>query len=176
MNREIRRKERTEREVKQLRAELEEKQAEIIDLAEETSSVQESVGKLEEALVEQRKLNDGLQYNLETLNTTIGDLEAQLEANTQTVQVMEQDAEKRVQEVCERDTVIEQNRSELTKVTKEREELKKKLSAAEAAKSAVELDKGKLREEGAALRKQIDELMEQAGVLSLQSAGRLFSN
>ena len=162
MNREIRRKERTEREVKQLKGELEDKQAEIGDLAEESSSVQQSVSKLEEALVEQRKLNDGLQYNLETLNTTIGDLEGQLEANAQTIQVMEQDYGRRVKELSERDAVIEQNRSDLSKAAKETEELRKKLCSMEAAKGDVEVEKGKMREESVSLRRQIDELMEQA--------------
>ena len=162
MNREIRRKERTEREVKQLKGELEEKQAEIGDLFEESSSVQKSVIKLEEALVEQRKLNDGLQYNLETLNTNIGDLEGQLEANAQTIQLTEQDYGRRVQELSERDAVIERNRSDLAKAAKETDDLKKKLSGVEAAKAEVEAEKGKMREEGASLRRQIDELMEQA--------------
>ena len=162
MNREIRRKERTEREVKQLRAELEEKQVEIGQLAEESSSVQESVSKLEGALVEQRKLNDGLQYNLETLNATIGDLEGQLEANAQAAQIAEQDCGRRVKELAERDAVIEQGRAELARAAKEIEELRKRLSSAEAAKGEVEAEKGKMREEGAALRRQIDELMEQA--------------
>ena len=162
MNREIRRKERTEREVKQLKGELEDKQAEIGDLFEESSSVQKSVSKLEEALVEQRKLNDGLQYNLETLNTTIGDLEGQLEANAQTIQLMEQDYGRRAKELSERDAVIEQSRSDLTKVAKETDELKKKLTGVEAAKGDVEVEKGKMKEESALLRRQIDELMEQA--------------
>lgn len=60
MNREIRRKERAEREVKQLRGDLEEKNKEIEELKAAKSSIQITVERLEHSLNEQRTTNDGL--------------------------------------------------------------------------------------------------------------------
>ena len=60
MNREIRRKERAEREVKQLRGDLEEKNKEIEELKASKSSIQITVERLEHSLNEQRTTNDGL--------------------------------------------------------------------------------------------------------------------
>ena len=158
MNREIRRKERTEREVKQLRTEVEAKVAEIAELAEDSASVQESVGKLEDALVEQRKLNDGLQYNLETLQATISDLEGQLETQAQTVQQMEAEAAKRADEISEKERVISQAKLDVGRGNRELEELRKKVASAEKGKTEVEHDRTTLKGELAGLMKQIEEL------------------
>ena len=68
MNREIRRKERAEREVKQLRGDLEEKNKEIEELKASKSSIQITVERLEHSLNEQRTTNDGLVKQLVSLS------------------------------------------------------------------------------------------------------------
>ena len=91
MNREIRRKERAEREVKQLKGDLEVKNKEIEKLNNDKLDIQGSVGKLEQSLNEQRLTNDGLNKQLESLNQSLVDLQKQIESQTVSIQQLEQE-------------------------------------------------------------------------------------
>ena len=91
MNREIRRKERAEREVKQLKGDLEVKNKEIEKLNNDQVDIQGSVGKLEQSLNEQRLTNDGLNKQLESLNQSLVDLQKQIESQTVSIQQLEQE-------------------------------------------------------------------------------------
>ncbi|XP_059079555.1 cilia- and flagella-associated protein 58-like [Tigriopus californicus] len=158
MNREIRRKERTEREVKQLKSEVETQVKENEVLKSEKSSIQSNVLRLERSLVENQKLNDGLQEQLQALSVNVEELEGHIELQTLTIQQTEQESKKTVQDLSAKDEAISQGKMEILKAHKEYEELKKKLLGVEKSRENLEMDRFKLKEDIMELKKQIAEL------------------
>ena len=60
--------------------------------------IEANVGQLETSLSEARALNDGLEKRLETINSTIGDLQVQIDTQASTISTLEQENEKKAAE------------------------------------------------------------------------------
>ena len=92
--------ERAEREVKQLKADVESKNRDIDRLNIAKNKIQTNVGQLESSLSEARILNEGLEKRLEAVNSTVGDLQVQLDAQASTIATLEQENEKKALEIA----------------------------------------------------------------------------
>ena len=91
--------ERAEREVKQLKADVESKNRDIDRLNVAKNKIQANVSQLESSLSESRLMNEGLEKRLETVNTTVGDLQVQIDTQTSTISTLEQENEKKASEI-----------------------------------------------------------------------------
>ncbi len=157
MNREIRRKERAEREVKQLKGDIEEKNKEIEKLNSDKVGIQASVGKLEQALNEQRTINDGLVKQLDSLNVCVGDLQKQIEAQTVSMQQLEQEVTHKTGEIHAKEEEVTKSKLEMARASRELEDLKKKMVILEKAKEDLTADRAKLKAEVAELKHMFGE-------------------
>ena len=91
--------ERAEREVKQLKADVESRNRDIDKLNVAKHKIQANVGQLENNLSEARILNEGLEKRLETINSTVGDLQVQIDTQASTISALEQENEKKAVEI-----------------------------------------------------------------------------
>jgi len=147
MNREIRRKERAEREVKQLKGDIEVKNKEIEKLNLDKVEIQGSVGKLEHALAEQRTTNDGLIKQLDLLNQVVVDLQKQIESQTVSMQQLEQEVTHKTGEIHAKEEEVTKSKLEMARTSRELEDLKKKMVVVEKAKEDLTADRAKLKTE-----------------------------
>ena len=91
--------ERAEREVKQLKADVDSKNRDIDRLNLAKNKIQTNVGQLESSLSESRILNESLEKRLESVNSTIGDLQAQIDTQASQLSTLEQENEKKATEI-----------------------------------------------------------------------------
>ena len=91
--------ERAEREVKQLKADVDSKNRDIDRLNQAKNKIQTNVGQLESSLSESRILNESLEKRLESVNSTIGDLQAQIDTQASQLSTLEQENEKKATEI-----------------------------------------------------------------------------
>ena len=91
--------ERAEREVKQLKADVESKNRDIDRLNVAKNKIQANVSQLENSLSESRLMNEGLEKRLETVNATVGDLQVQIDTQASTISTLEQENEKKASEI-----------------------------------------------------------------------------
>ena len=91
--------ERAEREVKQLKADVESKNRDIDRLNQAKNKIQTNVGQLESSLSESKILNESLEKRLESVNSTIGDLQATIDTQASQLSTLEQENEKKATEI-----------------------------------------------------------------------------
>ena len=91
--------ERAEREVKQLKADVESKNRDIERLNVAKNKIQTNVGQLESSLSESRIMTEGLEKRLEAVNSTVGDLQIQIDTQASAIATLEQENEKKAGEI-----------------------------------------------------------------------------
>ena len=128
----------------------------------ESTQVQESVVKLEESLLEQRSLNDGLQGQLESRNAAMGELQGTIEVQSLNLQQVEQDLAKKQEEIIAKEKEVAQGKAELAKVLKDLDEAKKRSRDVEKSKQDVDQDRARLKGDLQELKKQIKDYKHQA--------------
>ena len=85
--------------MKQLKADVESKNRDIDRLNVAKNKIQANVSQLENSLSESRLMNEGLEKRLETVNTTVGDLQVQIDTQASTISTLEQENEKKASEI-----------------------------------------------------------------------------
>ena len=63
------------------------------------NKIQTNVGQLESNLSEARILNEGLEKRLDTVNSTVGDLQIQIDTQASTISTLELENEKKATEI-----------------------------------------------------------------------------
>ena len=85
--------------MKQLKADVDSKNRDIDRLNQAKNKIQTNVGQLESSLSESRILNESLEKRLESVNSTIGDLQAQIDTQASQLSTLEQENEKKATEI-----------------------------------------------------------------------------
>ncbi|PNH05361.1 hypothetical protein TSOC_008387 [Tetrabaena socialis] len=178
--REVRKKERMEKEMKELRTQLEVRSGDIKQKQLQVTATEEQVGKLEQMLRESKLATEKVQkeYNLlnEKMQKLHHDLEEQIHTNTQ---LLAENSAKQV-ELKVKEEEIAAIKSEALRVNKLREQTMKKTKQLEEQRSEVEKERDTLRGELAALerdlegkqkevdteKKKLEELMRERDVLT----------
>ena len=63
------------------------------------NKIQTNVGQLESSLSESRQMNEGLEKRLDTVNSTVGDLQIQIDTQASTISTLEQENEKKAGDI-----------------------------------------------------------------------------
>ncbi|KAJ7531789.1 hypothetical protein O6H91_14G058500 [Diphasiastrum complanatum] len=154
--REVKKKERMEKEIKDLKASVEAKQNEIKLKQAAVTEAQEQVAKLDHSLREQKQVVEKAQKDLDAVNQKVtklhSDLEEQIHANTQ---LLAENSQKQV-EVKIKDDEIQSIKTEAMRVNKIREATLSKLKAAEKAKEEVESQREELHSQIQGLEREIE--------------------
>lgn len=154
--RELKRKERMEKEIRELKVSLESKQNEIKSKQQEVADSQEQVEKLEHQLREQKQLADKVQKELDAVNQKVtnlhSDLEEQIHANTQ---LLAENSQKQV-ELKIKDDEIQAVKSEVVRVNKIREATVVKLKAIEKQEAEAESQREEMRNEIQAMAREVE--------------------
>ncbi|KAL3144393.1 hypothetical protein ABBQ32_004147 [Trebouxia sp. C0010 RCD-2024] len=156
--REARKKERLEGEVKQLKSALEARQADIKTKSAAAQQSEEQVKRLEQMLRESQGATDRLQKEFNLLNEKVQklhhDLEDQIHTNTQ---LLAENSQKAV-ELKQKEEEILQVKAEAAKVAKVREAAIAKLKSLEKQKAEVEKTRDDIKGEVSYLEHEIDSL------------------
>ncbi|KXZ47347.1 hypothetical protein GPECTOR_36g70 [Gonium pectorale] len=178
--REIRKKERMEKEMKELRQQLEVRSSEIKQKQMQVTTTEEQVGKLEQMLRESKLATEKVQKEYNMLNEKMQklhhDLEEQIHTNTQ---LLAENSAKQV-ELKVKEEEIAAIKQEASRVNKLREQTMKKTKQLEEQRAEVERERDTLRGELSALerdleakqkevdteRKKLEELMRERDVLT----------
>ncbi|KAI5082160.1 hypothetical protein GOP47_0001903 [Adiantum capillus-veneris] len=154
--REMKKKERLEKEIRELKVSLEGKQAEVKGKEQEVVENQEQVEKMEHQLREQKQLTDKVQKEFDAVNQKVtklhSDLEEQIHANTQ---LLAENSQKQV-ELKIKDDEIQAVKAEIVRINKLREATVMKLKAVEKQKEEAECQREELRGEIQNMGKEVE--------------------
>ena len=82
-----------------MKADVESKNRDIERLNVAKNKIQTNVGQLESSISESRLMNEGLEKRLETVNSTVGDHQIQIDTQASTISTLEQENEKKAGEI-----------------------------------------------------------------------------
>eukprot|EP00798_Chlamydomonas_sp_ICE-L_P006525 gene6525-3166_t len=155
--RETRKKERMEKEMKELRLNLELRQGEIKQKQVQVTTTEESVQRLEMTLRDAKFGTEKIQKEYNQLNEKVQklhhDLEEQIHTNTQ---LLAENSQKQM-ELKVKEDEIAQIKSEAMRVNKLREQTAKKIRQLEEQKSEVESDRDTLKKEMSSLESELEQ-------------------
>ena len=153
---ELRRKERMEREVKELRTVLETRQHEVKAKQAQVQHGEEQIARLEQMLKEQRTMTERATKDYNTMSERVQklhhDLEEQVHTNSQ---LLADNSQKQVEVKVKEDEIVAV-KGEVQRVNKVRENTLLKLKAIEKAKLEVERQRDEARTEIANLEREIE--------------------
>ena len=158
----MRRKERAERELKQLKGDVSAKEQELSEQSAAKAKLNETIGQLERSGREQKELGAALEADLEAVNEKFSKLQQDHETQMSLYQQLEMELARKSSELSEKEDVEIQVRSEVMMQKKDIDNLGKKISGLEALKTELEHDKEKLKTDIAAKNKEVEELQHQA--------------
>jgi len=155
-NRELRRKERLERELKELRQAVEKKQEDITSKQAQISKGAEHIAGLERQLRDQRAATEKAEKEYEQLNVRFlklqQELNEQIQANTQ---LLAENSEKQVQLQVKQEEIAA-IRGDIGKLSRQKDQLAKKHSLLLDSKQDVEAQREQLRGEFGTLEKELE--------------------
>eukprot|EP00002_Diphylleia_rotans_P004987 TRINITY_DN1392_c1_g3_i1.p1 TRINITY_DN1392_c1_g3~~TRINITY_DN1392_c1_g3_i1.p1 ORF type:complete len:887 (-),score=260.76 TRINITY_DN1392_c1_g3_i1:165-2825(-) len=155
-DREQRRKERLEKEVKELKVLLDTRNSELKTKQSQIVTATEQITKLEHQIREQRSLTDKSLKDYDNLNQRTlklqQDLEEQMHTNTQLIAENSQ----RTLEIKVKDEEIQHVRQETLRVNRIRESLLKKIKLMEDQKAELEAARDQLRQEMTSLEREME--------------------
>ena len=158
----MRRKERAERELKQLKGDISAKEQELSEQSAAKTKLNETIGQLEKTGREQKELGAALEADLEAVNEKFSKLQQDHETQMSLYQQLEMELARKSSELSEKEDIEIQVRSEIMMQKKEIENLGKKISGLESLKAELEHDKEKLKTDIAAKNKEVEEHQHQA--------------
>jgi len=174
----MRRKERAERELKQLKGDISAKEQELSEQSAAKTKLSETISQLERTGREQKEAGAGLEADLEAVNEKFSKLQQDHETQMSLYQQLEMELARKSSELSEKEGVEIQVRSEVLRQTKDIDNLGKKIAGLEAVKADLERDKEKLKEDIAGKSKEVEELQHQSlvtkkelGILENQKEG-----
>ncbi|XP_033917239.1 cilia- and flagella-associated protein 58 [Melopsittacus undulatus] len=162
VTREARKKERLEKELKNLQAELDDKQTEIKNLQQDIERNKEEQLKMEENLKEQKLLNEKAGKELEQLHMRNNKLMQENEQHNVMFEEMMKSMQEKTAELKARDEEVAQMRLEISKLNKTREILQNKLHASEEQKIEATHERNILKNRVSGLEKELETAKKQA--------------
>ncbi|KFV14163.1 Coiled-coil domain-containing protein 147, partial [Pterocles gutturalis] len=163
-SREARKKEKMEKELKNLLAEMDNKQAEIKNLQQHIQRNKEEQLKMEQHLKEQKILNERAGKELEEFQTKNNKLMQEREQHSVMLEEVMRDIQQKTAELKARDDEVTQMRLEISKLNKVRDVLQNKLCVAEEQKVEAGRERNTLRNQISALERELEAAKKQAEI------------
>ncbi|XP_035262172.1 cilia- and flagella-associated protein 58 isoform X1 [Anguilla anguilla] len=160
-SRETRRRERLEKEARQLQADLEARQAEVKVLSAQGLRSREELQRLEQQLREQKILNERAAKELEQLQVRNGKLQQENEQNAQSVEQLALENQQRTADLKMKEDELNQMRQEVSKLTKTREATQRRLRQAEDQKGEAEQQRDTVKNQIAGLEREMESCKKQ---------------
>ncbi|KFQ44776.1 Coiled-coil domain-containing protein 147, partial [Nestor notabilis] len=164
VTREARKKEKLEKELKNLLAEMDDKQTEIKNLQKDIQRNKEEQLKMEQHLKEQKILNEKAGKELEQLQMRNSKLIQESEQHNVMFEEVMQDMQQKTAELKAREEEVAQMRLEISKLNKTREILQNKLRAAEEQKIDAAHERNNLKNQISGLEKELETAKKQADI------------
>ncbi|XP_036406733.1 cilia- and flagella-associated protein 58-like [Megalops cyprinoides] len=155
-SRETRRKEKLEKEVKQLHSELDAKQSEIKVLNLQSQRSKEEQQRLEQQLREQKILSERAAKELEQLQVRNTKLQQENEQNALSTEQLSLENQQRASDLKMKEEEVNQMRQEISKLTRMREATQKKFRQTEDQKVEVEQQRDMLKNQIAGLEREME--------------------
>ncbi|KAH0623769.1 hypothetical protein JD844_006885 [Phrynosoma platyrhinos] len=155
-SRDARRKDKMERELKQLQTELDNKVADIKTMQQGMNRTKEELLKLEQLLKEQKIVNERVSKDLDQCIAKNAKLQQENEQHTLTVEQLTQENQQKTTELRSREDEVSQMRQEIAKLTKMREVMQRKLRVVEEHKTQAEHDRDTLKNQISGLEKELE--------------------
>ncbi|NXG37283.1 CFA58 protein, partial [Dromaius novaehollandiae] len=162
--REARKKEKMEKELKNLLAEMDNKQAEIKTLQQYIQKNKEEQLKVEQHLKEQKILNERAGKELEQFQIRNNKLMQESEQHNVMFEEVMQDVQRKTAELKVRDDEVTQMRNEISKLNKVRDVLQSKLRVAEEQKVDAEYERDTLKNQMSGLERELEAAKKQAEI------------
>ncbi|NWV61564.1 CFA58 protein, partial [Malurus elegans] len=162
--REARKKEKMENELKNLLAEMDNKQAEVQKLQQQIENNKEEQLKIQNNLTEQKILNEEAGKELEQLKMKNEKLTQESEQQSAMIDDVMKDIGQKTVELKEREDEAAQMRLDISKLSKTRDVLQAKLRAAEEQRVDAEHDKSILKNQIIRLEKDLEIAKKQADI------------
>ncbi|NWX82789.1 CFA58 protein, partial [Nothoprocta ornata] len=160
--REARKKEKMEKELKNLLAEMDNKQAEIKTLQQHMLKNKEEQLKVEQHLKEQKILNERAGKELEQFQIRNNKLMQESEQHNMMFEEVMQDVQQKTAELKVRDDEVSQMRHEISKLNKVRDVLQSKLRVVEEQKVDAEYERDTLKNQVSGLERELEAAKKQA--------------
>ncbi|NWH61005.1 CFA58 protein, partial [Geococcyx californianus] len=163
-SREAQKKEKIEKDLKDLLAEMDNKQAEIKNLQEHIQRDKEEQLKMEQNLKEQKILKEKASKELEQFQTKINKLMQEKEQHNVMFEEVMQDIHQKTTELKTREDEVAQMRLEISKLNKVRDVLQNKLRVAEEQKVDAGHERNTLKNQISGLEKELEAIKKQAEI------------
>ncbi|NXG64890.1 CFA58 protein, partial [Hemiprocne comata] len=163
-SREARKKEKMEKELKNLLAEMDKKQAEIKNLQQRIEMNKEEQLKMEQHLKEQKILNERTGKELEQFQTRCNKLMQESDLQNVMFEELMQDIQQKTAELKVRDDEVTQMRLEISKLNKLRDVLQNKLHVAEEQKVDAGHERNTLKNQISGLERELEAAKKQAEI------------
>ncbi|XP_074883074.1 cilia- and flagella-associated protein 58 [Buteo buteo] len=163
-SREARKKEKMEKELKNLLAEMGNKQAEIKNLQQHIQRNKEEQVKMEQHLKEQKILNERAGKELEQCQMRNNKLMQESEQHSVMFEEVMQDIQQKTAELKARDDEVAQMRLEISKLNKVRDVLQNKLRVAEEQKVDAGHERNTLKNQISGLERELEAAKKQAEI------------
>ncbi|XP_044516110.1 cilia- and flagella-associated protein 58 [Gracilinanus agilis] len=155
-SRETRKKEKLEKEFKQIQSDMDGKQAEIRALQQLVLKNKDEIQKLEQQLKEQKILNERAAKELEQFQLRNAKLQQENEQHALACEQISQDNQQKTLELKAKEDELHQMRIDIGRLNKMRELIHKKLHQAEEQKAEVEQAKDLLKNQISGLEKELE--------------------
>ncbi|KAJ8264307.1 hypothetical protein GJAV_G00147620 [Gymnothorax javanicus] len=155
-SREARKRERLEKEAKQLHSELEAKQQDLKVLNLQSQRSREEQLRLEQQLKEQRILNERAAKELEQLHVRNTKLQQEGEQSALSLDQLSLENQQRTSDLKMKEEEVNQMHQEISKLTKMREAIQKKFRQAEDQKADVEQQRDMLKNQITGLEREME--------------------
>ncbi|KAM5271835.1 cilia- and flagella-associated protein 58 [Ctenodactylus gundi] len=161
-SRETRKKEKLERELKQIQTEMDSRQGEIKTLQQHVQKSKEELQRLEQQLKEQKILNERAAKELEQFQMRNSKLQQENEQHSLLCEQLAQENQQKALELKAKEEEVHQMRLDIGKLNKIREQIHKKLYQIEDQKAEVEQHKETLKNQILGLEREVEVSKKQA--------------
>ncbi|GAB5578766.1 cilia- and flagella-associated protein 58 isoform X3 [Prionailurus iriomotensis] len=161
-SRESRKKEKLEKELRQIQTDMDTRQTEIRALQQYVQKSKEELQKLEQQLKEQKILNERAAKELEQFQMRNSKLQQENEQHSLVCEQLSQENQQKALELKAKEEEVHQMRLDIGKLNKIREQIHKKLHQIEDQKSEVEQHKETLKNQILGLEREVEASKKQA--------------
>ncbi|XP_029466203.1 cilia- and flagella-associated protein 58 [Rhinatrema bivittatum] len=163
-SREMRRKEKLERELKQVQADLDSKQLEIKTLQQTQQKNKDEFQKLEQQLKEHKILNERVAKELEQFQARNAKLQQENEQHNMNNDQLTQENQQKILELRAKEEEVTQMRQEISRVSKMREAIQRKYRQVEDQKIEMEQQRETLKNQMTGLEREMESTKKQAEI------------
>ncbi|XP_048360877.1 cilia- and flagella-associated protein 58 isoform X2 [Sphaerodactylus townsendi] len=163
-SRESRKKEKIERELKQLHLDLDNKMNEMKAMQQGLNKNKEELLRLEQQLKEQKILNERATKELEQFTLRNNKLQQENEQHSLAIEQLMQENQQKNSELRVREDEVSQMRQEISKLSKTRELMQRKLRVVEEHKTQAEFERDTLKNQISGLEKELETAKKQAEI------------